>query len=314
MDNRYKFIRARSPFQSLVDYAVSPEISIKRRDIEYPLQRTLFNGGYEKVSKHSLRVKEGYFFELLSQGIWGGRIKDQKNNSNGDLIKTEPDIIFEDSSKIKEIKAISKSSCLKLSDEQIAKYFFIHSQGLDQKFPEIRYNIYRHGVKEVENNYFGKSLDSLISAFSSSIKFMISMPFELIFEIYSNKSDLTSRYEGEKYSKMTRLNSSSLNKALADPNRFLEDLDLDPSNFKIIKRKFPKNVILNGRKINPFPILFYNQIKNVPLSENSLDKEHFSKFHETLSSLTGKKSSYQINLEEEINSIFGKIPEEVCPF
>lgn len=314
MDNRYKFIRARSPFQSLIDYASSKEIPVKNKNIAYPLQKTLFNGGYEKASNHSLRIKEGYLFELISQGIWGGKVKHSNNNSEDSSIKTEPDILLEDHSKIKEIKAISKGASLKLNDEQMAKYFFIYSRGLNKKFPEIRYNIYRHGVKGLEKNYFGKSLESLIYDLSSSIRFMISMPFELIFEIYSNKSGLTSRYEGDKYSTLTRLNSSSINKAIAKPLDFLKELNLNPQDFEIVKRKFPKNVFLNQRKISPFPIVFYNLNKKIHLSKEPLDDEHFQNFYQMLNSLTGKKSFYEVEIEEDKDSLFGEVPKEICPF
>jgi hypothetical protein len=325
MDNRYKFIRARSPFQSLVDYATSEEVPMINKNIKYPLQMTFFNGGYEKLSKgKSLRQKEGSFFELISQGIYGGIVKkpnELKNNTG--CLKSEPDITSNDHSKLKEIKAVYKNQCLKLNDDQIAKYYFIKSEGLGGKFPEIRYNIYRHGVKGLEVNFLGKSIDKLVFSLTESIRSMVSLPFRVIFEAYLNETSLTSRYEGDKWTNCTRINSSSLNKLLAKPVQFIEELNLSPNDFIFEKRKFPKKALMNGKEIKSFPVLIIKDQKNFSDFNYSdrldkLDKSGFKNFFETLYHLTGKKTTEQIEAEtkisKEIDSLFGEIPENDLPF
>ena len=125
-DPRMKFVRSKeNPFLGLDDYRNAPEIEVQNKEITYPLQLSLFP---DTRSNYGLRVRLGHFYELLSQGINGGKVKERQEMSNGTLIGTlvsEPDV----SSKnyYREAKGIRPGGDLKLIDNQIAKYFLLQT-------------------------------------------------------------------------------------------------------------------------------------------------------------------------------------------
>jgi len=258
MDKRFKFIRSENTFEGLNDYATSHCLRLKSKSLFYPVQYSLFNeekaeGGF------GLRVKEGYFFELLCHGIYGGSIKSSYNeNENGskDMLTTEPDITDVKRKTFMEVKGVGPGQALKLMDGQIAKYALLQTKEYFSKPSKIRFEIFRHGVSSIQENYKNKGLEELIKRLSDSVRFLISLPFSVIFKIYLNEGKLTSRHDDERtYYTLTRLNSTGLNKFIAYPEETLKEFNLNPNDFEIKKRRLPKKITINGFKINTFPML-----------------------------------------------------------
>ncbi|MEK9208310.1 MAG: hypothetical protein AAB922_07510, partial [Patescibacteria group bacterium] len=81
MEKRFGFVRAENPFEGIYDYLEADELRISSRQIEYPLQLSL-DGLEGSLLKYGLRVRLGYYFELLTQGIYGGVLKGSRQLSN----------------------------------------------------------------------------------------------------------------------------------------------------------------------------------------------------------------------------------------
>lgn len=285
MDKRFKFIRSKERFKELPDYKFAPYMRVKNKFLEYPVQYSLFNeevigGGF------GLRVKEGHFFELLSHGIYGGLIK-KLNHENGgnsnEIITSEPDITDSKRGIFREVKGVGPGGDLKLIDEQIAKYCLLQTKEYFKNPPKIRFEVFRHDIRKIQENYKKKKLEDLIEGLSQSIKFSLSLPFSLIFQIYCDNNKFTCRHDNEQtYKTLTRLNSSGLNNFLAYPEDTIKSFGLNPEEFIIKKKRFPRTISINDFKIAPFPMLFiYNQnednfIKELP--DKIKSDEHISTF------------------------------------
>ncbi|MEK6906090.1 MAG: hypothetical protein AABW81_00535 [Nanoarchaeota archaeon] len=268
---RFGFIRG-GIFEGLLDYKKSKTLKPKKRKLEYPIQLTLYGEGNPDFG---LRTRLGRFFEILCSGFYGGRIKQDCNisdSSNGFSVNSQPDLIHLARLCIREIKGVSPGESLKLSDEQIVKYFKLQTSTYFEKSPEIRFEIFRHGVRELQTKYGlsqnKNSLDDLIEELSGTTKFLLSLPFSVVFSIYSLKNKFTSRHDNEKtYLTLTRLNSSGLNNFLVYPeetlNELLRELGEDATNFIIERKKSPR-ISINQHKLKKFPILkIYEKNKDV---------------------------------------------------
>jgi len=225
-----------------------------------------------------MRARLGKYFEILSQGIYGGNIKElQKvNESSGKVILVEPDITLKPKKYFKEIKSVSPGECLKLTDEQISKCMALQLKSFD-KFPNIDFEIFRHGVRKLVKRYNKINLLELVNEISNTIQFMISLPFSVIYKIYLGKCEkYTSRYNGLKWDNMTRLNSSGLNNFLLYPAKTFEEFEINPSNFIFSKFRFSENVTMNFHKVSSFPILIVRE------------KDHLSEIKNLESIMQGK--------------------------
>ncbi len=324
MGERYKFISSKDPFEGLDEYRKSKRISVKEESTKYPIQLSLFNGSIEhlvngkKDEGYGLRTSEGRLFELIDHSIYGGKIKSRyhKNGkSNKDFVSTEPDITNENKGVLREVKAVAPGNSLKLRDTQIAKYVLFQTRNYFKNPPKIFFDIYRHGVKGMQEKYKGGNIEGLVKDLSSTIRFSITLPFSVIFESYIQDNDANYRYDGPNFDSLTGLNTSTLNKFIADPEEALRKFGLDPNDFEIKKRKFPKNSRINGNLINSFPMLFiwdknYDRfIEHVEEKINS-DKTLSYRFHQHTKGLIGEKPKLDLEgIPDWIHPI-----EEETPF
>ena len=225
---KFGFIRGLS-FDGLLDYKKSKTLKPRKRKLTYPVQLNLYENGN---SDFGLRTRLGRFFELVCSGIYGGRIKQNCNigeSSNGFSVNAQPDLVHTTRLCIREVKGVSPGESLKLSDEQIVKYYKLQVSPYFKKSPEIRFEIFRHGVRELQKKYgwsqSENSLDDLVEDLSGTTKFLLSLPFSVVFLAYSLQNKFTSRHDNEKtYLTLTRLNSSGLNNLLAYPEETLSEL------------------------------------------------------------------------------------------
>jgi len=320
MDKRFKFIRSKERFKGLEDYKYSPYMRVKKKSIDYPVQYSLFNE--ESLGDgFGLRVKEGYFFELLSHGIYGGSIKNlyhENGKTSQDIMTTEPDVTDTKKGIFREVKGVGPGGDLKLIDEQIAKYCLLQTKEYFKNPPRIRFEIFRHDIRKIQENYKKKNLESLIGGLSQSIKFSISLPFSLVFQIYCDNNKFTCRHDNElTYNTLTRLNSSGLNNFLAYPRETIESFGLDPDDFIIKKKRFPRTVFINDFNITPFPMLFIYNIKEENFIEGLPEKiksdEHISTFlYNFTKGLIGEGN--EEFLTEEENLFTPLLPDDEVPF
>lgn len=213
---------------------------------------------------------------MLSKSISGGILKklyDLEKHSNGDEIKGEPDLTIHKKNKsvsLIEVKSIAPGQALKLIDNQISKYVSLQTGEYFFKCPSIRFDIFRHGISGIQKKYMARPLEELIYDLSKTTKFLISLPFSVIFEIYKSTDSFSgSRYDGKFYHHLTRFNSSAINELIAKPEQTLEKMKINLENLIIQKRKFPDTSVLNNIKIEPFPILIVlDKLSQEEVSEN----------------------------------------------
>lgn len=264
MDPRYKFVRGK-PFQGLSDYLEGKSIRTKKQKIVYPISHSVQNNFFPELifknPEFGLRTRLGHYYELLSKSISGGAVKKQHSldkNSNWNNIKSEPDLTTYKKKSIflTEVKSIAPGEALKLIDNQIAKYISLQTGDYFSKCPSIRFDIFRHGISRIQKKYISRPLEELICDLSKTTKFLISLPFSVIFEIYKSANSFSgSRYEGEFYSNLTRFNSSAINDLVANPEYTLEKMKINLNDLIIQKRKFPRTIFMNGINLLPFPAL-----------------------------------------------------------
>ena len=275
------------------------------KNMIYPVQLSF--PGEVKCAEKGLTTKSSRFFEILTQGIYGGGIKVRQNIQKGknlvDYSVCEPDI--SSANFYREVKSTSNEDSLKLSDRQIAKYTTLAMQNGDSK--KITFEIFVHGLKKLQKNYSNQSLEKLILDLSTSTKYNLSLPFSLVFDLCFSKSKLVSKYLGDCYDKLTRVKKSSLDKFFYYPEETLEYLGKDPEDFEIIKRKFSIENKMNGNVINSFPILIIldknyeswvkqtreriNQRENLP--------ENFIKEYNLFNGIHLPKESIEENTEDD---------------
>jgi hypothetical protein len=312
---RMKFIRGKS-FQGLKDYFESDSIKIYNKDIIYSLnqQLDLFQ------SEYGLRVKLSRFYEILTKGIYGGELKEQygiKLSPLENYLLVEPDVSCKDF--FRETKSISPGRCLQLKDEQMAKNFLLERYKIDLK-KEIKFEIFRHGIKKLQSDYIEKDIEILFKKLADSTKFMISLPFRVIFDIYI--SGKCSRQKGnEKHDSYTRIDSSPINALLAYPEETLNYFNVELEGLKIIKSKLPEGMKLNNFEISPFPILIIKNVNSEKWSEkfNELIKNEYifpREFNIHLNSFLNSNNKLILRTEpvEDLEEEFQPIPKEDVPF
>ena len=248
MDERYKFVRSINPFENLKDYDNSLELILEKKILEYPLQLDFL--GLASNNGKELTTVLGHYYEILTQGICGGTIKNRRISDSIEL-----DLFNCERNSLQEIKATSPGEGIILGDEQIRKYVRLQ---LDDSFaepPKVVFNLYRHGIRKLIKSFGKKALEDLIKELSLSTKFMLSLPFSVVTAIHNSDCKYCSVYDGEMWTPYTRFLSSGLNAMLAYPEKTLQEFGLNPEDFKIQKIKFPLGVKINGIKITSFPIL-----------------------------------------------------------
>ena len=313
MEKGFEFVRSGNPFEGLDDYLRADELGISNSQIKYPLQLSL--DGFEGSNPdYGLRVRLGYYFELLTHGIYGGRLKGFHKLSNGEgvdrnVITSEPDVVIDEKSCLRESKSVSPGESLKLYDNQLAKYICLQLGNYYKNHPLIVFDIFRHGVRGLISNFTKKPLGDLVDNLSLSTRFMLSLPLSVVVAMHRvdfNKH--SSRYEGDKWEHNSRSLSTCLNSLIAYPERTLVDFGLDSNDFNIKKMRFPANVRMNKKEISPFPVLVVRD-KNHNLWVEDFRKNG-KELYPTLFRLRSK-IEYTSEEEGEIKMFLGKnLPDD----
>ena len=229
MDQRFKFIRG-DRFHGLDDYASSPTLPVSTRNLEYPVQLELWGRNYPD---YGLRVRSGYFFELLVKGIYGGKIKrpqelheDEKTTSNGNPITSEIDVFSPEVCLAREVKSASRGQNVKIAYDQIAKYSVLQAGDYFEKTPEIRFEIFRHGLRGL-NEYAKRPIEDLVLDHAKNIRSMASLPFSVVFAMFKHNGEFIYRYHDDRFLKLFALTSRGLNSLIAYPEETIESFELN---------------------------------------------------------------------------------------
>ena len=268
MEKRLRFIRSPNPFAGLDDYLIADEFRIKNNQIEYPIQLAL--DGFRIIpAEEGMKGKLGYYFESLSQGIYGGRLRGFPQPVNGsrhsrEVVTLEPDIVDDEKNYLRDSKAVSPGNCVKIEDVQLGKYVCLQLKKNIPNPSRITFEIFRHGVRGLVKNFKHKPLEELVNMLSTNTRFMISLPLSVLLAVHNfglinrydnNKPKYSYRYDGEKYRHYSSLSSHGLNAILAYPEETLVRYGLSPDNYNILKLRLPKGITMNRREIRPFPVL-----------------------------------------------------------
>lgn len=275
---RFAFVRG-DCFDGLEDYASSPELVVKSSKIIYPIpsiQTSIF--GVDKVKGVIIRL--GRFYEHVGQAIYGGEIKKPHelniNGPGGGTLIVEPDLTDGSRKRYRDQKGVQKGQALKLKSHQIAGKYIIQMfedssapskrlryNGKSPKVPHINFDIFTHSSKDLFKRLreYGGRLEWLVEELTYSTRSMISVPFSLVYKMYSNILEpgpsgeiFNKRHETEQKLETT-FNPSGLNTLLAFPEDMVQRLGLNPDHFNFIKSRFPQGVTVNGYKITSFPVL-----------------------------------------------------------
>jgi len=180
--------------------------------------------------------------------------------------------------------------------------------------PTILFDVYRYGFSGIQSKYNLKKLDDLVRDLAKNTKFMVSMPFSLIFQIYKNENTLTSRYEGPAAAPHTRFLSRGINELLAYPEQTLGKIGVYLEDYLIEKRKSPKRIYINRTCIPQFPVLLIKDV--LPQEQIKLKLENEIKsdkmFSERFKIL---EEEYHSEQNESTCDIFEPpIPDKDIPF
>lgn len=267
-DERFNFrFSTKDCFSGLDDYLNSPDIEVRRKKLKYDIpnmvQMPLF-----KWLNYGIRVSSGRYFEILDNGIFGGSLGEihKFNEDTGNGLTSEPDITHKNTNRLRETKSVVVGECLRLTDEQIGKYSALQlgEGNYFPNFPEIIFDIFRHGVRKMTSRFGKENLKELVQNHSKNTRFMLSLPFSVIHHIansYGDYNSFISRYEEEreKFGPTTRFLSPGLNNLLAYPEETFRIQGLNPDDYEFRKRKLPRGMRMNNFRIKPFPILLVKE-------------------------------------------------------
>jgi hypothetical protein len=280
MDDRYKFVRG-GPFDGLEDYASAPKLTMTSKKLAYPVaQREAqisFSGFY---SQRQLNENLGYFFELLAQGIYGGQltnrnfISPQLSLFTGREEIIQPDLIVKNGH-YKEVKGCETGEPLKLPILQLGKYRTVLRSGAVQNLqsplaqnsiPELEFEIFRHRMKKLDASFKTKSLEDMIFLLCSEVRYGVSLPARVIYQIYAHAANHSNSYvamDNQDNGSRVKLKSRGQNNIIADTEKVLKELGFENSEeFEIIKYKFPSDVTVNGIPVVSFPFLLIKDRKH----------------------------------------------------
>lgn len=309
--SRYSFVRARNIFSGLDDYFRSKPIKLVEKSLTYKLNK--------KEETNDLNKQVGDYFELLAQGIHGGswretfEIPDVEDPKWG--VRIEADVVSEDKRNIWESKSIFAGEVLKIEELQLSKYIYLQKflQENNSKYPIITYEIFKHRVPNLFENFKNGKLEKMANEISGNILNSVSLPLSIITQIHLEKmkSPFVSKNNGEKWcGPYVGFNSKGLNHFIAYPEKTLEHLGLNPEDYLIKKKRFPKKITMNGKEINSFPILiikdkFHNKWMEEFIKE---DRDYYLDLFE--------KECPKIQLEGDEERDEDDFPEskDECPF
>jgi len=224
-------------------------------------------------------TREGPIFEAIAQSIYGGRRKSQRqlcHAGNGDSLTSIPDLLDIERGIAKEVKGVGIDNYVTLDEVQIAKYILLQAGGY---FPDnllFDFEIFRHRASGLAKTFLSEGLDGLIEELANGIQFHLSLPFSLVYHLFSSGCNYTGRHEksipknkdqmvsswAEKA--YTRILAPGLDALMAEPEQTIKSIGLSNRSYSVTRLRFPSHVKMMGEKtltpISSFPSIVIRDV------------------------------------------------------
>jgi hypothetical protein len=248
------------------------------RRIRVPRQLDLFNRG-KFVPANNVRM--GYFYELLTQAYFGGRVVnhlyyERRNAEEGNGL-TKPDVVDGKRNRVFESKANRSGYQLLLLDEQMQRYQYVQAM---KERPEIFFAVYRHRVKEIKS-YKG-SEESLWRELAGKTLRLVVLPFSVVDRLHSagDCEEYHPLVKGYRDSRGTdvgyncaRVRSPTVNAFLDNPHVSLAALGLDPEHYRWRVGETP-GVIVDGIRVGGIPFAWIQDADHAKWASRFVEEFH----------------------------------------
>jgi hypothetical protein len=229
----------------------------KRVGLKKPKQLQLFPN-YVNYA----HVWMGLYFELLTSAIFGGALVDSiipmesDNGYNG----CKPDVKSVRQKKIFESKAMRQGHQINFLDDQINRYISLQILNPDY---QIYFVIWRHGIKNIKA-YSGNELD-LKRQLSKKTYACVVLPLSLINRMHTSykfkRYELKTEQGVQIWPSCTRIGSATINNIFFDPNKMMEEANINPSLYKW-DFYVSSRVTIDGFENMPIPITYIKDRNN----------------------------------------------------
>jgi hypothetical protein len=199
----------------------------------------------------------GFYFELVGRGLYGGSLYGSRRSAKRGYptFASNPDTVDLPNNRMREHKACSAGSTLILRDEQIKSYLE------DQRsYPawDIRSVLFRHGLKGIRS--FEGSDGELFSYLGNHTLYGLNLPLSVLVSLheghkYNNGTIIATRSENKSFPWATRVSKGYLNQLFFEPEKSLNQIDLDPTEYSIRRDRSPRDFSVDRKHVAPFPIL-----------------------------------------------------------
>lgn len=189
----------------------------------------------------------GFFFELLSAGLFGGKLIDSVTELPEDSpYDIKPDV--ESVDKIIESKCIVNGSHLNLYDDQIGKYKVYQTMKPDK---QISFAIWRHSLRAT--GVHRGSIAELLMAITERLQAGIVLPLSIMTKLWENDTKISRKY-GEPWCCVS-VKSPVINNFIFNPWAMVERLHLNPEDYRITRYISPQNFIVDKISVKQFPLI-----------------------------------------------------------
>jgi len=195
----------------------------------------------------------GIFYELLSSGLYGGRVHVPVRMPGTDKDSMViVDVLDSQRKHIREVKARGPKGKLDLRNDQIEKHKLVQRQLTDYR---MFFDIYAY------TSGFGREMgrDDLFKEIADKTLCSIVLPFSLTLRLHeSYDSSLVSWSGGVRNGydiSATIIPFSTLRTLFYTPERLIERLELNPQDYEIRRLKSPGEFYVEGNLTSQFPVL-----------------------------------------------------------
>lgn len=192
-------------------------------------------------------VVMGLFYEIMTEGLFGGQLKDSVVLSgNGDVIR--PDVIDHPNKLAFESKAVRQGHQLNLIDGQIKKY-----RVFQIRHPKYRvyFIMYRHGKEAIKSSK--EAVEEIEKQLANRTRAAVLLPFSLVVRMWETQL----RYENSGgWPDLTRIGSKLINEYLFRPSWAIDHVKADPKDYMWTRYITPEDFTVCHQKVAPFPFIW----------------------------------------------------------
>lgn len=222
-----------------------------RGETRISVQRQLSLFDTEAAVSPALHVSMGYYYELLTAALFGGRCQNNIYREDDESL-TKPDVI-NSKNQIFESKANRTGHQLLLLDGQMDRYKYLQ---LQKPWPRIYFAIYRHQIKGIKS-YKGTEMD-VWRALASHTVLGVIIPFSIVHQLHVLSEEDELQYLVKYYAswayQCARVRSPTVNAFFSEPQVILGALRLDPEKYHWRKWVTPR-IEINGIRVQKFPFV-----------------------------------------------------------